>query len=114
VRHDAVAIGLSVFAFGFGAVVEATGHAAVGGGEFKEGECRSEKTLAGERKWDARDISGDPATAPLLGDVGRGSRAAGWVEYEVAGVRGHEHAAFDNLRGGLYHVGLFSNKASFA
>ncbi len=42
---------------------------------------------------DARGVDGDPAPAPLLGDIGGGAGAAGGVEDEVAGVGGHEEAA---------------------
>ena len=48
---------------------------------------------AGQGQRDARGVDGDPAAAPLLGDGGRGAGAAGRVEYEVAGVGGHENAA---------------------
>ena len=46
--------------------------------------------------------------APLLGDVGGGAGAAGGVENKVAGVGGHEDAAFQYLGTGLYHVFLVS------
>ena len=51
---------------------------------------------AGEGQRDAGGIDGDPATTPLLGDVGGGARAAGRVKDEVAGVGGHEDAALDD------------------
>ena len=49
---------------------------------------------AGQCEGDARSVDGDPAAAPLLGDVRGGTRAAGGVEDEIAGVRGHQDAAF--------------------
>ena len=52
---------------------------------------------AGQRQGDAAGVDGDPAPAPLLGDVGRRAAAAGRVEDEVAGVGGHEEAALDDL-----------------
>ena len=52
---------------------------------------------AGEREGDARGVDGDPAAAPLLGDVRGGAGAAGGVEDEVAGVGGHQDAAFNNF-----------------
>ena len=48
-------------------------------------------------KRDAGGVDGDPAPAPLLGDVGRGAGAAGWVEHKVAGIGGHQDAAFDDV-----------------
>ena len=52
---------------------------------------------AGQRERDAGSVDGDPAAAPLLGDVGRGARAAGGVENEIAGVGGHQDAAFNDF-----------------
>ena len=52
-------------------------------------------------KCHARGVDGDPAAAPLLGDVGRGAGAAGGVEHEVAGVGGHEDTALNDFRVGL-------------
>ena len=52
---------------------------------------------AGESQRDTGGIDGDPAAAPLLGDVGGCAGTAGWVDNEVAGVGGHEDAAFDDL-----------------
>jgi hypothetical protein len=51
-----------------------------------------------------RCIDGDPATAPLLCDVGRSAGAARRVEHEVAGISGHENTAFDHTSCGLNHV----------
>ncbi len=62
---------------------------------------------AGQGERHARGVDGDPATAPLLGDVGGGAGAAGWVEYKVARVGRHEDATFDDLLRGLHNVGLF-------
>ena len=44
---------------------------------------------AGQREGDAGGVDGDPAPAPLLGDVGGGAGPAGGVEDEVAGIGGH-------------------------
>ena len=48
---------------------------------------------AGQGEGDAGGVDGDPAPAPLLGDVGGGAGAAGGVEDQVAGVGGHEENA---------------------
>ena len=50
---------------------------------------------AGKGEGDAGGVDGDPAAAPLLGDVRGGAGAAGGVEDEVAGVGGHEDAALN-------------------
>ena len=54
---------------------------------------------AGQREGDAGGVDGDPAAAPLLGDVRGGAGAAGRVEHQVAGVGGHQDAALDGLLG---------------
>ena len=64
-------------------------------GEQVPGIARPHDAGAGKRQGDAGGVDGDPAAAPLLGDVGGGAGAAGGVEDEVAGVGGHEDAAFD-------------------
>ena len=61
---------------------------------------------AGQCEGDARSVDGDPAAAPLLGDVRGGTRAAGGVEDEIAGVRGHQDAALDDCCICLNNVGL--------
>ena len=52
---------------------------------------------AGQSEGDAGGVDGNPAAAPLFGDVGGGAGAAGGVEHEVAGVGGHEDAALDDF-----------------
>ena len=62
---------------------------------------------AGQSEGHAGSVDGDPAAAPLLGNVGGGSRAAGGVEDEVAGISGHENASLDNYaRCSLYYISL--------
>ena len=65
-------------------------------GEQVVGIARAHDAGAGERQSHAGSVNGDPAAAPLLGDVGSGAGAAGWVEDEVAGVGGHEDATLDD------------------
>ena len=52
---------------------------------------------AGQRQGHAGGVDGNPAAAPLLGDVGGGAGAAGGVEDEVAWVGCHENTTLDNL-----------------
>ena len=59
-------------------------------GKQVPGIARGHQPRAGQRQCDAAGIDGDPATSPLLGDVGCGARAASRIEHEVAGIRGHE------------------------
>ena len=61
---------------------------------------------AGECEGDAGGIDGDPAAAPLLGDVRGGAGAAGGIEDEVAGIGGHEDAALDDFFCCLNNIGF--------
>ena len=67
-------------------------------GEQIPGIARAHDARACQRERHAGGVDGDPAPAPLLGDVGRGAGAAGRVEHEIAGIGGHEDAAFDHRR----------------
>ena len=67
--------------------------------------------LFGQRNGDARGVAGNPAAAPFFGDVGGGSAAAGGVEYQVAGVGGHQNAAFDNAGIGLHDINFLFTEA---
>src|SRR4051812_23095964 len=58
--------------------------------------CRKQ-TLARQRERNSTDINRDPASAPLLGDMGGRPAAASRVEYEVAGVGGHQHTTLNEL-----------------
>ncbi|KFB73207.1 MAG: hypothetical protein AW09_001544 [Candidatus Accumulibacter phosphatis] len=65
---------------------------------------------ARQRECNARGVDGDPAAAPLLSDGRGGARAAGGVEDEVAGVGGHQHAAFDEFGSSLNDVNLVGRR----
>ena len=52
----------------------------------------------GQGQRNAGGVDGDPATAPLFGDIGGGAGAAGGIKDEVAGIGGHEDAALNDLR----------------
>ena len=62
----------------------------------------------GQGQGHAGGVDGDPAPAPLFGDVGGGAGATGGVEDEVAGVGGHEDAALDYFCRCLNDVYFFS------
>lgn len=62
--------------------------------------------LLGQGDGYARGVAGNPATAPFFSDVGCGAAAASGVQDEVAGVGGHEHAAFDYLVSSLNDIHL--------
>ena len=81
-------------------------------GEEIIGIARAHQARAGERERDARRVDGDPAPAPLLGDIGGRAGATGRVEHEVAGVGGHEDAAFDNRRRCLDDIDFLVAKAA--
>ena len=81
-----------------GLVLEAAADAFLGVGQLVVVEDGAHQALFGEGDRHARGVAGDPAAAPLLGDVGGRAGAAGGVEDQVAGVGGHEEAARDDLR----------------
>ncbi len=68
--------------------------------------------LLGEGERDAGGIAGDPAPAPLFSNVGGRAGTAGGVEHEIAGVRGHEHAAGNHLRSCLNDIEAFVTEAT--
>ena len=80
-----------------GLVHKAACDAFFGVGEIVVVEDGGHEPLFGEGYRNAGGVAGDPAPAPLLGDISGGSGTAGGVEDEVAGVGGHEEAAFDDL-----------------
>ena len=68
------------------------------------GIARAHDARPRQRQRHAGGVDGDPAPAPLLGDEGRGARAAGRVQHQITGVGGHEDAAFDWPGTSLNHV----------
>src|SRR5690606_18009359 len=74
--------------------------------------ARAHDAGASERQRDAAGVDGDPATAPLFGDVGGGAGAAGGVEDEVAGGGCHQNASFDHRRSRLYHIDVLCANAT--
>ena len=79
-------------------VDEAAGRAAARLLQFVPGEGGGQEPLPGQGQRDPGGVAGDPAPAPLLGHIGRGPRAAGGVEDQIAGVGGHQDAALNDLR----------------
>ena len=65
-------------------------------GEQIPGIARTHDARPRQGERHAGRIDGDPAPAPLLGDVSRGAGAAGRVQHEVAGVGRHQDATLDN------------------
>ncbi len=61
---------------------------------------------SGERQSHPARVDGNPAAAPLFGDIGRGAGATGRVEHEVSGVGRHQQAAFDDFFIGLNNINL--------
>ena len=58
-------------------------------------ERRGQQALPRERERDTRGVDRDPAPPPLLGDIRRRARTAGWVEHEIARIGRHQHAPLD-------------------
>ena len=79
--------------------------------EEVEGVAGAHDAGAGQGEGDAGGVDGDPAPAPLLGDVGGGAGAAGGVEDEITGVGGHEEAALNHGLRSLDDIGLICHKA---
>ena len=73
-------------------------------GEQVVGVACAHDAGAGQRQGYAGGVDGDPAAAPLLGDVGGGAGAAGGVEDEVAGIGGHQDASFYDRLASLYYI----------
>ncbi|MFA4945499.1 MAG: hypothetical protein WC789_12450 [Lentisphaeria bacterium] len=70
-------------------VDKAAGRAAAVVAQFIEREGRGQQPLPRQRQRHAAGVHGDPAPPPLLRHIRRRPAAAGGIEYEVAGVRGH-------------------------
>ena len=66
-------------------------------GEQIPGIARAHDARPRQRERHAGGVDGDPAPAPLLGDVSRGAGAAGRVQHQIAGIGGHEDAALNDL-----------------
>ena len=79
-------------------------------GKQIERVARAHQTGTGQRDSDPAGINGDPAPPPLFGYIGGGARAAGRIKHQVAGVRGHEDAAF-NYFGSRLHDVMFVGRA---
>jgi len=95
------------FAGEFGFFADAVGRI----GQEVVGVFCAHQARAGQGESDAAGVAGDPAAAPLLGDIGGGAAAASGVEDEVAGVGGHQDAAFDDPCVGLHNVGFVGRSA---
>ena len=79
-------------------------------GEQVPGIARAHDARARQRERHAGGVDGDPAPAPLLGDVSRGARAAGRVQHQIAGVGGHENAALNDAGSSLNHIHLLRHR----
>ena len=73
-------------------------------GEQVVGIAGAHDAGTGQGERDARSVDGDPAAAPLFGDIGGGAGAAGGVENKVAGVGGHQDAALNDLQCWFEHI----------
>ena len=68
------------------------------------GKGRRDQPLPGQRQRHPRGIAGDPAPAPLLGDVCRGPRSAGDVHHQITGIGGHLNTSCYNTSRSLYYI----------
>ena len=76
------------------------------------GIARAHDPRPSERQRNAGGVDRDPTSTPMLGYVGRGPRATGGVQHQVAGVCGHQDAALQDIAGSLYNIYLCLAKAS--
>jgi hypothetical protein len=72
---------------------------------------RAHQPGAGQRQRDAACVDGGPTPTPLLGDIGGGSRSAGRIKHEVAGVASHQDTALDNAGRGFNYVRFIGSSA---
>jgi len=91
-------------------VEEAAAHAFLWVGELVKIEHARHQPLPGERERHAARVARHPTPSPLLRHHRRRPAPARDVQHEVAGVGGHQDAAFDNAVSGLNNVPLFSPK----
>ncbi len=96
-----------------GFIHKTAAHAFLWVGELVIIEIGGHQPLLGKGERYARGVAGDPAPAPLLGDIGGCAGAAGGVEDQVAGIGGHEEAAGNDTRIRLNNIFFgFSKTAS--
>ena len=69
---------------------------------------------AGQCERNAAGVNRDPATTPLLGDVGSSAGTASRVEHEVAGGGCHQNAPLNQLVRGLNDIDLVATKLVLA
>src|SRR5690606_4438378 len=81
-------------------------------GEHVPGVARAHDASACQGEGDAGGVDGDPATAPLFGDVSGGAGAACRVENAITRSRCHQQASFDHVLASLDYVDLVLGKAS--
>lgn len=65
-------------------------------GEHIIGIARAHDARTRQRQGDAGGVDGYPAAAPLFGDVGGCTAAAGGIENKIAGVSCHQDASLNN------------------
>ena len=67
---------------------------------------------ARQREGNTRGVDGDPSATPLFGNIGSGTRATGWVKYEVAWISGHKNTTGNDFRMRLDNINLSGAKAT--
>ena len=97
---------------GHGLVTEPAAHAFVRMGEFVVIEVGGHQALLGKRESNTRRVACDPATAPLLGNIGGSPRTTRGIKDEVAGVGRHQHSTLDYLGNGLHNIDFVSHETS--
>ncbi len=94
------------------ASAEASGRTTMRVFQFVPGERCRQEPLTSKCQRHAAGIASDPAPPPLLGNIRRRPAAASGIDNEVAGIGGHEKAAFDNCRQCLNYVKFIGGKSA--
>ena len=82
----------------------------IGMGQLVVVEVRRHEALARDGDRHPRGVADRPPSPPLFRDISGGAGTAGGIEHQIAGVRGHQDATLDGLRGRLHYVALVARR----
>lgn len=75
-------------------------------------KCTGEQPLTRKRDWNTADIHGYPTSSPCFSGIRCRPASTRRVHDQIAWLRCHQYAAFQNLLTSLDHVNLFIRKTS--
>jgi len=73
-------------------------------GKEVEGITGTHQASASQGQRDPTRVDGDPAAAPLFGDIGGGARTTGRIQNQITRIGGHEYATPDDTCRSLYNI----------